>query len=380
MTADRPAPLSPEPAIGPVGPTGLSGPRAACSPTLHPDAVLHLLMGRRDPALMERIRADVTGHPALAGRRLIWHVPARAADTPAEAARAADGAAADAGVVLAIGGDGTINAAAQACWQRGVPMGVVCQGTFNYFSRQQGISPELAEAVAQFTGALDQGVARPVLPGMVNGQAFLVNASLGLYPRLLADREAATRQFGRHRLVAVVAGLLSLLRTQRGQVLRLRERDALGRERQRMTLASTLFVGNNALQLQRVGVDEAEQAGRQRLVATTLAPRPLLSMIALIWRAARGRLGEHEAVDSFSCTALTVESAGWRLSDRVRVAFDGERSWMRLPLRFAVADAPLWLVAPHPQPDAPGRSAPSGDAAAAVDTAAPALGRHAARA
>lgn len=323
-------------------------PAGTSAPTVRRSADLHLLMGLRDPAVMARIRDTITQHPALAGRQLVWHVPGRAQDTPAEADRAAAAAATSGGAVLAVGGDGTINAAAQACWRRGVPMGVVCQGTFNYFSRQHGIPADLSEAVDAFVRALEDGRARPVLPGVVNGQAFLVNASLGLYPRLLAEREAASRQFGRHRIVAIVAGLLSLLKAQRGQVLRLRERDHAGRERQRMTLASTLFVGNSALQLQEVGVEQAEKAGHRRLVATTLAPRPPLSMVQMIWQAARGRLGAHEAVDSFSCTALTVEAAGWRLTDRVRVAFDGERTWMSLPLRFAVADHPLWLLAPEP--------------------------------
>lgn len=318
------------------------------APAVRADADLHLLMGLRDPAAMTRIRDTISRHPALAGRQLVWHVPGHAQDTPAEAERAATAAARSGGAVLAVGGDGTINAAAQACWRRGVPMGVVCQGTFNYFSRQHGIPADLAEAVDHFVRALEDGRARPVLPGVVNGQAFLVNASLGLYPRLLAEREAASRQFGRHRIVAIVAGLLSLLKAQRGQVLRLRERDHTGRERQRMTLTSTLFVGNSALQLQEVGVDEAEKAGHRRLVATTLAPRPPLSVMQMIWQAARGRLGAHEAVDSFSCTALTVEAAGWRLTNRVRVAFDGERTWMTLPLHFAVADHPLWLLAPEP--------------------------------
>ena len=32
-------------------------------------------------------------------------------------------------------------------------------------------------------------------------ELFLVNASLGLYPQLLQDREAFKQQFGRHQLV-----------------------------------------------------------------------------------------------------------------------------------------------------------------------------------
>ena len=42
------------------------------------------------------------------------------------------------------------------------------------------------------------------------------------------------------------------------------------------------------------------------------------------------------------------------------MAFDGERTWMRLPLRFTLAEQPLWLVAPEPpEQDRPvGFSAP----------------------
>lgn len=317
---------------------------AAAPPRIAPAAAVQLLLGRRAPLRMARIRRDLARHPALAGHRLQWHVPPRNQDTPATAARAAGAAAAEGGVVLAIGGDGTINAAAQACWTQGVPMGVVSQGTFNFFSRQQGIAPDLGPAVDQFIQALHAQQLRPIVPGTVNGQVFLVNASLGLYPRLLAEREAATRQFGRSRLVAVLSGLLSLLRAQRGQVLRLVRSDADGREQRLSTLASTLFVGNNALQLQAVGIDGAQEAGRQ-LVATTLAPRPWQAMLGLLWRAARGRLGEHDAVHSMACTELQVAMHSAAAPGRVRVAFDGERGWMQLPLRFAVETRPLWLVA-----------------------------------
>ena len=41
---------------------------------------------------------------------------------------------------------------------------------------------------------------------MLNGRAFLVNASVGLYPKLLQDREAFKQQYGRNRVVAMWAG------------------------------------------------------------------------------------------------------------------------------------------------------------------------------
>lgn len=360
-------------------PPGALHQRPDARPALDGRAHWHLVLGRRDAARMDQARQSIDSHPALQGRTLHWHVPRTPQATPATAEQAARAAAADNGLVVAVGGDGTVNAVAQACLALGVPMGVITLGTFNFFTRQQRLPGETAAAVQALVDAQAQGRLRPVSVGLVNGQVFLVNASLGLYPRLLAERERATSRFGRHRAVALLAGLLSLLRPQRGQVLSLCERDAQGRERRRMTHASTLFVGNNALQLRSVGVAEAEQAGRERLVVTTLAPCSLGSTLSLLWRAARGRLGEHESVDSFSCTALTVEWAGARVMRVLRVAFDGERSRMSLPLRFEVSQRPLWLVAAaapvtaavtapvcaaEALPAAPGPAQPAGLAAA----------------
>jgi diacylglycerol kinase family enzyme len=55
----------------------------------------------------------------------------------------------------------------------------------------------------------------PVQVAGINDRVFLVNASLGLYPDLLEDREAYKARFGRSRWVAFVAGCATLLRAQR---------------------------------------------------------------------------------------------------------------------------------------------------------------------
>ena len=55
---------------------------------------------------------------------------------------------------------------------------------------------------------------KPVQVAGVNDRVFLVNASLGLYPDLLEDREAYKARFGRSRWVAFVAGCATLLRAQ----------------------------------------------------------------------------------------------------------------------------------------------------------------------
>ncbi|MFO0231993.1 MAG: diacylglycerol/lipid kinase family protein, partial [Burkholderiales bacterium] len=107
------------------------------------------------------------------------------------------------GAVVAAGGDGTINAVAQQVLGSGRPLGLLPQGTFNYFGRAHGVPTE-PEAAAR---ALLRARPVPIRVGRVGGRVFLVNASVGLYPNLLEDREAWKRRWGRSRPVALLAAL-----------------------------------------------------------------------------------------------------------------------------------------------------------------------------
>ena len=262
------------------------------------------------------------------------------------------------GVVVAAGGDGTINTVAQAVLGSGCAFGVLPQGTFNYFSRTHGIPSETAEALQ----VLLAGHSQPAQVGLVGERVFLVNASLGLYPELLEEREGWKRQFGRSRLVAFGAGLATLLRGHRSLRLRVQSQ---GQERELRT--PTLFVGNNALQLQQLGLPEAEAAGAGCLAAIALRPVGVLKMLVLLWRGAFGRLGEADELIHVATRQLTVRPSrrlGTFGSKRIKVATDGEVSWMRLPLSFRVAPQTLDLLRPpEPAPDPVPEPAPPSPAA-----------------
>jgi diacylglycerol kinase family enzyme len=244
------------------------------------------------------------------------------------------------GVVVAAGGDGSINAVAQAALGSGCAFGVLPQGTFNYFSRAHGIPSDTREALQ----VLLAGHHQPAQVGLVGERVFLVNASLGLYPQLLEEREQWKRQFGRNRLVAFGAGLATLLRGHRSLRLRI---ESQGQERELRT--PTLFVGNNALQLQQLGLPEAEAVDADCLAAIALRPVGRLKMLSLLWRGAFGRLGDADELIHVATRQLTVRP-GRRLgtlgSQRIKVATDGEVTWMRLPLTFRVAPQTLDLLRP----------------------------------
>ena len=259
---------------------------------------------------------------------------------PAVAARAVASAERERGVVVAAGGDGTINVVAQAVLERELPFGVLPHGTFNYFSRTHGIPLDVEPAAR----ALVEGALQPVQVGQLNGRLFLVNASLGLYPKLLEDREAHKQRFGRKRWVALGSGLLTVFRERWQMLLRL-EREG----EPRLLQSATLFVGNNALQLEQLGIAQAGELGNGRLVAFSVKPFGRWQTLALLLRGALGQLGEADQVNSFSFRHLEVTPVLRSARPaRVKVAIDGETQWMFAPLVFEPAAHPLRLIVPRP--------------------------------
>jgi len=240
------------------------------------------------------------------------------------------------GVVVAAGGDGTLNAVAAAVLPSGLPFGILPRGTFNYFGRTYGISRETEEAVASLLDARIE----PVQVGLLDGRPFLVNASLGLYPQLLEDREAYKQKLGRRRWVALISAVATLMRAPAQLNLELSSHG------QRQLLRTpTLVVGNNALQLEQLGLPDVAHLDENRLVAMAAKPVGTLALYWLMVMGALSRLGEAANVISFGFDTLTVRVRGGRR--RIKVAMDGEISWTRAPLVFSVSPRRLQLLVPR---------------------------------
>ncbi len=296
--------------------------------------IINASSGRHDP---EATRAAIEEALQAAGRTAELRFT-----RPQDLARVAREGAAAAGArrsaIVAVGGDGTINTVAQAAHAQGCAMGVVPQGTFNYFARTHGLPTETVEATAALLGAAPV----PVQVGLINDRVFLVNASLGLYPELLQDREAYKARFGRSRVVAFASALVTLLGSHRQLRLRI-EHDAGARD----VTTPTLFVGNNRLQLEQVGLREAPTLDAGRIAAVMLRPIGALTMLGLVWRGAMGTLGEADAVESFEFRRMVVSTRLLLHRRGIKVAVDGEVGWMHQPLVFQVSDRPLYLLRPQ---------------------------------
>lgn len=316
-------------------------------PEIDPDApILFIVNAASGSAGGQAKRDAIEAGLAAAGRAGELRF-APAAELAQTARAAAAQARAGRSAVVAVGGDGTINAVAQAAHAEGCAMGVVPQGTFNYFARTHDLPAEPGAAMRALLDATPQ----PVQVGSVNGTVFLVNASLGLYPELLEDRENWKARFGRSRLVALGSALATLMREHRQLRLQIDRGGVV-----RSVRTPTLFVGNNRLQLEQVGLQQAVGVDAGSIAAVMLKPIGTWAMLWLIVRGAFGNLGEADDVESFAFRQLTVTPARGAAGRRVKIAYDGEVAFMQAPLRFEVAARPLWLLKPA-GPDAP--AAPS---------------------
>lgn len=317
-------------------------------PAFHADAPLQFVInGAAGSHDVDARRGLIESALRAHGRRGELQV-CRPASLPGVAQEAAHRARQSGTAVVAVGGDGTLNAVAQAAHAQGCAMGVVPLGTFNYFARTHGIPVDPGQALA----CLMQARPEPVQVAAVNDRLFLVNASLGLYPELLEDRESYKARFGRSRWVAIVSACATLLRARRRWHVHI---EMAGQVRELQAL--TLFVGNNRLQLQQLGAEPEDTIdgtpGDGSMGALVLRPVGRLSMIALMFKGAVGRLGEAAGVERFEFQHMQVRPTLPQGIPGTKVAFDGEVATLSAPLNFRIHERPLYLLtAPRwePQP------------------------------
>jgi diacylglycerol kinase family enzyme len=296
--------------------------------------VLNPKSGSRDA---QEARTQICSIIEGVGRKCEFLVVQQPRDLSEIARQAAHAAVRNHGVVVAAGGDGTINCVAHATLPTHRPFGILPLGTFNYSSRAHGIPLE-TEAAAR---ALLNARIKPVQVGALNERIFLVNASLGLYPEVLQDREHYKRLYGRKRIVAMWSAFATITRGYSSLTLDIEhdgERDTVR--------TPTLFVGNNPLQLEQIGLPEAEDVQRRRLAAVMVKPVGARTLLWLALRGAMGKLGEEDRVRNFSFREMTVRPHRLDARRGAKIATDGEVVWLAPPLYFRVAPDSLYLLVP----------------------------------
>ncbi len=226
--------------------------------------------------------------------------------------------------IVVAGGDGTISAAAQLLTGTITELAILPLGTLNHFARDLGIPSDLAEAAKLAV----TGHARPVDIGEVNGKRFINNASVGLYPFMVRNRDAIRERRGWPKWLAMVPASWAALSRLRHHRLRI----DMGRG-EKPVITPLLFVGNNHYSLEggSVGCRDSLSDGKLSVYAVSRAGR-----LALFWFGARTLIGRADRKQDFETLgdtgALSVHSPDRSLE----IALDGEVQRLKLPLEFRI--------------------------------------------
>lgn len=249
------------------------------------------------------------------------------------AARAAAALKAGARTIVAAGGDGTVSTIAGALAGSGVALGVLPLGTLNHFARDLGIPADLDEAARVVAG----GRTSAVDVAEVNGQTFINNAAIGLYPLMVVDRDVQRQRLGRSKRLAMLVAALRTMANFHGQRLTL---SANGGEAR--VDSPLLFVGNNDYRLAVPGAGRRESLSEGQLCVLVMRSKSLPGFLAATARALVGLGAEGDMVRLDGVTELTVASHRSRLT----LGIDGETASLASPLTFRIRPRALRVIVP----------------------------------
>jgi diacylglycerol kinase family enzyme len=250
----------------------------------------------------------------------------------AEAALAAAKAGKFDAVVVG-GGDGSIRTVASVLADSGVPLGVLPLGTLNHFAKDLGMPMDLEAAAA----VLAAGFVRSIDLAEVNGESFVNNSSIGIYPYIVVDRERRQQRDKLAKWMAMVPAFLRMMRHF---------------PRRRLSISTAywtrpyrtpcLFIGNNEYGMEFFTLGRRERLDRGELSVHVVKQRHPLGFFWMICRMCFGHVSRERDVESFKLREFEVQSK----TSRLPVALDGEVEVLRPPLHYRSRPGALRVIAP----------------------------------
>ncbi|MGH6866382.1 MAG: diacylglycerol/lipid kinase family protein [Methyloceanibacter sp.] len=261
-------------------------------------------------------------------------VPVAGADLAMEAAQGLERAeCGEIGAVVVAGGDGSVQTVAAKLADTRVPLGILPLGTLNHLAKDLGIPLSIKEAAATIAA----GYTRDIDLGEVNGETFINNSSIGIYPYLVIARE---RRRAAHRFakwMAMVPAFFRMLRHFPRRRLRISAEGWVQPYR-----TPCLFVGNNEYTTELLSFGKRPRLDKGTLWFYVVKPRTPPDFFLMIWRLCFSHLDQDRDLDRFTFSAAKIEAK----SSRLPVALDGEVKVLRSPLNYRSRPGALRVIAP----------------------------------
>lgn len=236
-------------------------------------------------------------------------------------------------IIVVAGGDGSVSTAAGELAGSKIPLGVLPMGTFNNFARDAKIPLDIEEAVKVVVSGKPQRIDL----GQVNDRVFINNSSIGLYPRIVQQREEISDTVGGRKWLSMPIACLSIFR--RFPVFRAH----LEIGNKDVTLKSPfVFIGNNEYETNplKLGRRKSLTSGKLSLYTTSNTER--VYIMRLIFKAILGSPNEDVDFEFHKAREIRLDNG----KRTIRVALDGEVYRMKTPLCYKSLPKKLSVILP----------------------------------
>ena len=235
--------------------------------------------------------------------------------------------------VVVGGGDGSIRTVASVLVGTDVPLGIIPLGTLNHFAKDLRIPLIADRAVA----VLASGERRYVDVGEVNGEIFINNSSIGIYPFLVLERERRRRRKRLSKWSAIVLALPRAIWHLPLFQLRIRIQGFIETCR-----SPCVLIGNNEYRLTVPAFGRRDRLDRGELCLYLAKAQSPLSLFWLACRCILGLLDQQRDLRIFKGETSDISSH----RSRILVAFDGEVKTIQSPLHYRTRPGALRVFAP----------------------------------
>lgn len=238
-------------------------------------------------------------------------------------------------IVVAGGGDGTINTIASTLINKNISLGILPLGTLNHFAKDLKIPLNLESAIK----IIGQNYVTSCDVGQVNSVIFLNNSSIGLYPQLVKKRDAERERLGLGKFSAMLlAAVYTIFRIPILQV-------ALEIDTKLLKSKSPfIFVGNNHYNMDLLNLGTREQLDKGELCLYLANRVSRLGVFHLLILALLGRLNQTKDFRIETAKEIWIETKKRKL----RVAVDGEVQQLKPPLHYKTLAKSLKVISPIP--------------------------------
>lgn len=247
---------------------------------------------------------------------------------------AEDAVKSDAEIIVAGGGDGTMNAVISKLLESKKTLGVLPLGTLNHFSKDLNIPQELPDAVR----VIAENYTKKIDVGEVNGHIFINNSSIGFYPEIVKDREEQQEEEGRGKWAAAFWAAMKILSSHPFLTIKLENESG-----ERIVKTPFVFVGNNKYEMDFFNNGSRKSLEDGKLSVYFLHKSGRRGLLALFLRTIFGMLRQAKDFEEIAVEEITIE-----MHDKeTLVAFDGEVEELEMPLCYKIHPLALNVIVPR---------------------------------